>query len=101
MYIKIFKYTIMPDRAEDFLMLQKEVDAVYQKFGKVGFEYLQDETHPGKWVEIQYYEDKEQFEKTQAGVTSEPDGHLLWERFVTMLDPNHPEVEENSFLSYH
>ena len=100
MYIKLFKYSIPPVRQEDFLTLQKEVNTAYQKHAKVEFELLQDEMHPGAWVEIQYYEDKEAYEKAMEGVRSEPYGQALWERFLTMLDPVHPEVEENSFFCH-
>ena len=99
MYIKLFKYILQPGKMEDFLELQKEVNGLYQKFAKVEFELLRDEDRPGACVEIQYYENRESCEKAAAGLRNEPHGKELWERFLTMLDPKHPDVEENTFFS--
>ncbi len=100
MYIKLLKYTLQDGRMEEFLTLQEQLDALYQKHARVEIELLRDETHPASWMEIQYYEDKEAYEKVAAGLQTETRGKVLQERFHSMLDPLHPSVEEHSFLSF-
>jgi hypothetical protein len=97
MYIKTFHYKLKPDVNEDFLALQKEIDSLYQRHVHYEIEFLQDDKDPTKWVEVHYYATRQDYQEGREKMNTLPEMKTLWDKFQTLLDPHHTEIEEEEF----
>ncbi len=57
MYIKKYKYHLLPGKIEAFLKVQEEANAIYREHVDARIEYMQSNLDPSEIVEIQYLPD--------------------------------------------
>ncbi len=99
MFIKTYKYQLLPGKIEEFLALQREANALYREHVKCEIELLESDRNPGEIVEIQYMADKQTYENARKALDADPRSAALQKRFVELLDPNAPAIQEEDFES--
>ena len=91
---KIYRYKIREGAWDEFIALQKQSDALYRSHVSYDVRYVQSHIDP-TWVsEIHVYPDKETALKTEDLLNTEPRLLPLFQKFLALLDPEEPDVEE-------
>ena len=100
MYVKTFRYRVLPSQMDHFRDVQRRVAELYEEeFGQDAI-YLQNTRDPNEWLEIHIYADEAACRQAADRLAALPQTEALWREFEATLDPGYPSVIE-SFEQYH
>jgi hypothetical protein len=94
MYIKIFRYRVLPQKSDAFLAIQQQAAALQRRHLASQVNYYRQSNDPNIWMEVHRYEDAADFHRRVEGMQRDPEMRRLWQAFQGLLDPNFPPVLE-------
>ena len=97
MFVKIYRYHIRPDKAKEFLDIQKRAGEIYRKHVSYRVVYLKSQKDPGTWLEIQWCAVEDTYRKAIDLINAEPGIKRLWQEFQAVLDPKDPKIQEEYY----
>jgi uncharacterized protein YbaA (DUF1428 family) len=95
MFVKLYRYRVRPDKVEDYLDIQARACSVYRKYTEFQAVHLRDHSDPSLWIELNFYPDRQSYDKAISAVNSDPMIHQLFAEFqATLVDGTDIEEEE-------
>ena len=98
MFVKVYRYRIRPDKEEEFVAIQEAANRIYSRHIEFRSVHLRDRYDPTRWMEIQWCQDEDAYNRAMKRIDAEPEIGTLWERFQALLDPDDDRVQEEVFV---
>jgi len=89
----MYRYMIQDDQTESFLAIQRMAEKIYANYGCKSV-HMKSNDDVSVWVEIHHYQDKEHYLHATALVNSHVEIGQLYEKFLKVLIPDRPIIEE-------
>jgi len=95
MFVRLFRYRVLPERLTRYLAIQEQAANVYRRHEAVRTSYFQSAEDHCTWLEVHWYPDEAACRSMTEEISSEPLIAELWEEFQRTLDPQvEPTIEE-------
>jgi len=95
MYVKTFRYRVLPGQLQRFREVQRRVaELVEQQLGQDAI-YLQSTRDLHQWLEIHIYADEQAWQRISDRMNAMPEIEKLWREFRLTLDPGFPSTIES------
>lgn len=98
MYTKISRYTLIPEKKEEFLDIQQEIADIYLNILGGRMQFLRNMNNEEQWLAIQQFESKDLYERRIGEVRENLQNTDVMERLANLLSV---PVEEDGLDDYY
>ncbi|MEH7443502.1 hypothetical protein V7201_14425 [Bacillus sp. JJ1122] len=95
MFIKVYTYHVIPEREQDFLEIQAQVENVYSRYVEKQSLFLKSKDGNTKWREIQIYKDETSYNESIKIIDQQKEIIDLYTRFMEVIISKEELIEEN------
>ena len=95
MFVKIYRYRVLPTQMDKYLAVQERAARLYQMDADHEVIYLQSTSDACQWIEIHRYPDESSWRRSTDQLGAMVEVGALWNEFRSTLDPAFPsEIED-------
>jgi hypothetical protein len=96
MYIKVYKYHIIPGKEQDFLDIQAKAENIYSRFIEKEALLLRNKDDSTKWMEINIYKDESSYNESIKIIDQQKEIADLYTKFLNVIISK-KELKEESY----
>lgn len=98
MFVVVYHFKVPPERAKEYVMLEKRAMEVCLEHGCLGVEIYRDVENPTHWMEINRFKNREHYLEVMKAVERDSRIRGLYEEFATIIDVESCEAEKKTYL---
>lgn len=98
MFVVVYHYKVPPEKAKEYVMLEKRAMEVCREHGCLGIEIYRDAQDPTHWMEINRFKDREHYLEVMKAMERDPRVRRLYKEFTTIIDIGSCEAEKRTYL---
>lgn len=98
MFVVVYHYTVPMEKTKQYIMLEKQAIKVYTEHGCPGVEIYRDAKDPRRWMEINRFRDRQQYNEIIAAVDEDPRIRPLFEEFMSLFDAEEAQPEKITYF---
>ena len=95
MFVKTFRYRVLPTQMDKYLAVQERAARLYQMDADHQAIYLQSSSDPCQWMEIHRYRDEVSWQQSTERMGASAEVAALRNEFSSTLDPALPSQMED------
>ncbi|UOQ44861.1 MFS transporter [Halobacillus salinarum] len=97
-FAKLYRYTIDPEKIDQYLHIQADAGSVYDQYIRGASRHLHDLNGNGDIVELQCFSSKRDYDSSMETVNETEQVQALWEEFLQTLTHGEDDITEESFI---
>lgn len=98
MFIVVYHYKVPPEKAREYVLLERRAMEICLEHGCLGIELYRDAKDPSHWMEIERFRDEEHYMKVKEAVEGDERMKRLYEEFTNLIDVERCEAEKRIYL---
>ncbi|KPL05494.1 MAG: hypothetical protein AMJ73_00415 [candidate division Zixibacteria bacterium SM1_73] len=98
MFIVTYSYKVPKGKTKAYLNLQKNVKAIYLKYGCLSYEIFEKAEKDGEWMEIEKFENRNHFKKVVTKVDNDSEISELFAKFCSIINMRKNPVITKEFV---
>jgi hypothetical protein len=97
MFVAIYKYMMNPEKAKEFIILEKKAIQIYKEHGCLDVEIYRNAKDPRWWMEINRFRDRDHYNQVIHDVDNDSRMAPIFVKFLALFTEKENKPEKTTY----